>query len=300
MLIDISHHQDDAGPIDWQAAAAVVDGVYEKLTEGISYVDPMWTENYDGAVSIGKPRGAYHFADFGDPVAEANHFADLYLQRSWQLRPVLDAETAGASAAWVRAFRGQFRTRVGALPFRVYSSYSLLTGALAPSGWIDPATDIWAARYNSVLGWTHPQLVLWQNSSAAHVQGFLGTVDTDQFQNGWTPAADYLSIGDAMLDNIPCPAGTNQHVCFGVAGAKNLRLHLGYGETATVHDIIWIDDTNYDVTGGTYDPSGFSSDSKPWAFVSDRPGPLPVPPGATQCSLRFDATAPFHASISSS
>lgn len=299
MLIDVSHYQDDAGPIDWDAAAAGIDGVYIKATEGTGYIDPQWLNNYTQALRIGKPRGAYHFADGGNPVAEADHFADVVLECPWQLRHTLDAETNAMTPAWVSAFRARFRARVRTDAFRLYSSYSLLTGKLNPSLWIDPATDIWAARYNSVLGWTHPQLVLWQNSSVAHVQGFLGSVDTDQFQNGWTPAADYLSIGDDMLDNIPLPAGTNHHECFGVAGAKNLRLHLGYGEVATVHDVIWIDDTNYDVGGGTYDPGSFSSEVKPWVFQSDRPGPLPVPPGATQCSVRYDATAPFHASISS-
>jgi GH25 family lysozyme M1 (1,4-beta-N-acetylmuramidase) len=190
MLIDVSHHQNDAGPINWATADPAIDGGYVKITEGAGYVDPKWRLNHDGLVGIGDYVGGYHFASLGDPEAEANHFADIYLAASWNLRPVLDIESAGSTATWLKAFRAQFRKRVGANAFRVYTSYSLLKGALAPAGWIDADTDIWAARYNTTLGWTHPQLVLWQNSSTAAVPGFVGSVDVDQYQNGWTPAAD--------------------------------------------------------------------------------------------------------------
>jgi hypothetical protein len=296
MIIDVSHHQ---GVIDWARTALAIDGAYIKVTEGAGITDDRWRVNHDAASGAGEPVGAYHFADLGDPVAEANHFADQYLTAAWQLRPVLDIETAGATAAWLAAFRRQFRARTGNAPFRVYSSLSLLTGALAPAGWIDADTDIWAARYASSLGWNHPQLVLWQNTSAATVLGILGSVDADQYCNGWTPAADLPPIGEPVLSNIDCPKGTNAHRCFGVAGAKGLRVHLGFGERVAVHQIVWVDDTNNQIPGGTYAPGGFGSDATSWVFESDRPGPVPVPPGATQCSLRYDAAGDFVVSVSS-
>lgn len=187
MLIDVSNHQ---GTIDWARTGPAVDGAYIKITEGTSFVDARWRANHDGARSAGRPVGAYHFADLGDPIAEANHFADFYLTAPWQLRPVLDIESPAATAAWLRLFRAAFRARTGSEAFRVYSSLSLLTGALDPEGWIDSDTDIWAAAYRPVLGWTHPQLVLWQNSDTATVPGVLGNVDSDQYQGGWTPATD--------------------------------------------------------------------------------------------------------------
>lgn len=199
MLIDISHFQ---GNVNWALAKNDADGFYIKITEGSSYSDPMWSSYYTSATSVGKPVGAYHFADLGDPVAEANHFADIYLSRTWQLRPMLDIETAGSTASWISRFRAQFRARVGHPHFRVYTSYSLVTGVLNPAAWVDADTDLWIARYNNTLGWNHPQLVLWQNSSVARLAGFVGSVDIDQYMNGWTPAADleagfFMALSDA-------------------------------------------------------------------------------------------------------
>jgi hypothetical protein len=53
----------------------------------------------------------------------------------------------------------------------VYSSESLLAGQLNPANWIDPQTGIWAARYGPSLGWSHPNLKIWQYSSSATVPG---------------------------------------------------------------------------------------------------------------------------------
>lgn len=200
MLIDISHFQ---GVINWSATDPAIDGAYIKVTEGTSNVDAQWAANHSGTTLHGKPAGAYHFADLGNAVAEANHFADQYTQASWQLHPVLDIETNGATAAWIVAFRNQFRARTGSQAFRVYSSLSLLTGALNPANWIDSNTTIWAARYNNTLGWNHPQLVLWQNTSSANIPGVVGHVDDDQFMNGWTPSVD---TGGSSTTPTPPPS----------------------------------------------------------------------------------------------
>jgi GH25 family lysozyme M1 (1,4-beta-N-acetylmuramidase) len=200
MLIDVSHYQ---GAVNWTQTRPAIQGAYIKVTEGSTNVDGMWVANHANATAAGVLTGAYHFADGGDPVVEANHFADQYQRAAWQLDPVLDAEIAKITAAWIVAFRAQFRARTGVARFRVYSSLSLLTGALNPAGWIDAHTTIWAARYHSSLGWTHPQLVLWQNTSAATVPGVLGSVDADQYQNGWTPAADQGgNVTDPLETNI--------------------------------------------------------------------------------------------------
>lgn len=187
MLIDVSNHQ---GTINWDHADPAIDGAYIKVTEGTGYVDPYWQTNHAGVVAGGKPVGAYHFADGANPIDEANHFADQCLRATWQLDPVLDAEVPAVGWAWVVAFRGQFRARTGVARFRVYTSTGYLIGQLNPVNWIDGHTSIWAAHYAASIGWSHPQLVLWQNTSAATIPGVLGSVDADQYQNGWTPAAD--------------------------------------------------------------------------------------------------------------
>jgi hypothetical protein len=187
MLIDVSNHQ---GTIDWHRTDPAIDGAYVKVTEGTGYTDPFWPANHAGAVAGGKPVGAYHFATGADPVVEANHFADQHLRAAWQLDPVLDAEVPAVGWAWVVAFRAQFRKRTGVSRFRLYTSTGYLTGQLNPANWIDAASTIWAAHYAAAIGWSHPQLVLWQNTNAATIPGVLGNVDADQFMNGWTPASD--------------------------------------------------------------------------------------------------------------
>lgn len=206
MLIDVSHYQ---GAINWAQTDPAIDGAYVKVTEGTSTVDVRWQANHAAVVAGGRPVGGYHFADGADPVAEANHFADQYLTATWQLDPVLDAEVPSVTAAWVVAFRKQFRARLAAAGrgprFRLYTSYGYLTGQLNPANWIDAQTTIWAARYASSLGWTHPQLVLWQNTSGATIPGVLGSVDEDQFMNGWTPAADqggHVVLGTDDIDAV--------------------------------------------------------------------------------------------------
>lgn len=203
-IIDLSHYQ---GTIDWAQADPAIDGAYVKTTEGTTFVDPDWSAYHAGCVGGGKPVGAYHFADSGDPVAEANHFADQYLLAAWQLHPVLDAEIAKLTAAWIVAFRAQFRARVPALAFRVYAPVSLLKAGLAPAGYRDPNTTIWAAEYAATLAFADEDLVIWQNSDAARIPGVLGNVDSDQYCNGWTPAADGAAPPVPPAPPAPAPAG---------------------------------------------------------------------------------------------
>lgn len=200
-LIDCSHYQ---GNINWaQVKTDGCLGAYVKTTDGTSGVDAMWQTNHAGAHAVGLPVGPYHFAEGGNVSAEAAHFASVW-SAGWELHPVLDYEIAGVNPGWLTAFRTYYRQDTGFQPFRVYASEGNLTGALNPAGWVDPDTTIWAARYAGSLGWSHPQLVLWQNTSSATVPGILGNVDEDQFQNGWTPATDQGATMD-WSDTAPTP-----------------------------------------------------------------------------------------------
>lgn len=197
-ILDVASYQ---GRVDWGAArGAGTLGMIEKLTEGTGYVNPYWTDNYNAAGAAGIPRGAYHFADGGNPVAEANHFADVYLSVArWELLPVLDDEYANASPAFLISFRNQFRSRVGHAWFRVYSGEYLMTHSLNADAWYDAYTSLWPAQYANALSWSHVGIELWQNTSTANVPGVLGHVDESQFQGGWTPAVDLARMG------VPAP-----------------------------------------------------------------------------------------------
>lgn len=222
-VLDMSHHQNDVGRVDYGEATKHLTGVYMKITEGTGYVDPKWRDNYAGFAGL--PRGAYHFCGssvrktYLDPEDEANHFADVYLQRRWEMRPVYDVELAGASPNWLRAFRARFRRRAGVTADRVYTSHWLITGALAPRRWLgDLDTDLWIARYNRVLGFDHERLVLWQYTSSGRIAGLPGRVDLNREMNDWHPSHD--AHGD-----VP---GSDLAALYG--GTNMLTLPAGGGE----------------------------------------------------------------------
>lgn len=204
MILDVASYQ---GRVNWpQAKGAGCLGMIEKLTEGTGYVNPQWTGNYADAGAAGIPRGAYHFADGGNAVAEANHFADVYLSVGrWELLPVLDDEYANAGPAFAIAFRQQFRSRVGHAWFRVYSGEYLFTHSLNVDAWYDAYTSLWPAQYASALSWSHVGIELWQNTSTANVPGVLGHVDESQFEGGWTPAVDLARMGAPAPVPSPTP-----------------------------------------------------------------------------------------------
>jgi GH25 family lysozyme M1 (1,4-beta-N-acetylmuramidase) len=137
--IDVSSHDHNLGPIDWNAMAA--DGnkfAYIKATEGRTYLNPYFNEDYTAAKKAGLLVGAYHFArpDSRDPITEANFFIDnaQWVKDSQTLIPFLDFEWpywSGAPACygltpteltnWVRAFTDQVRARIGR-PMMIYTN----------------------------------------------------------------------------------------------------------------------------------------------------------------------------------
>ncbi|KAF9150928.1 hypothetical protein DFQ26_001418, partial [Actinomortierella ambigua] len=72
--IDVSHWQ---GPVNWAGVkAGGIEFVYIKATEGTTYRDPNFNQNYPGATNAGLIRGAYHFARPGESSgrAQAEYF----------------------------------------------------------------------------------------------------------------------------------------------------------------------------------------------------------------------------------
>lgn len=73
--IDVSNHQ---GTINWSAVSGTdIEFVFIKASEGLTYRDPYFKRNWDGAKKSGLIRGAYHFGNPNegtDPVKEAQFF----------------------------------------------------------------------------------------------------------------------------------------------------------------------------------------------------------------------------------
>ena len=92
--IDVSYW--DAG-IDWPKVRATGQRfVFAKATEGITYKDPTFDDNWFGAKSAGLLRGAYHFFRCNvDAKKQADYFIDYVktVKDNGELPPVLDLET---------------------------------------------------------------------------------------------------------------------------------------------------------------------------------------------------------------
>jgi lysozyme len=93
--IDISMHQTE---IDWQQLAqpGQTDFVIMKATEGGSFKDQRFTQNWQGAKQQGLVRGAYHFFTFCKPGKDqAQNFIATVPVETNTLPPVIDLEFAG-------------------------------------------------------------------------------------------------------------------------------------------------------------------------------------------------------------
>lgn len=93
--IDVSHHQ---GSIDWRAVEqSGVRFAWIKATEGGTFVDPRFRENWAGAEASGLLRGAYHYFTFcRSGRVQADRFkATLGEADPDALPPAIDLEFAG-------------------------------------------------------------------------------------------------------------------------------------------------------------------------------------------------------------
>lgn len=92
---DVSHHQ---GVFDHaRAAREGFDFCVVKATEGATFKDPNFDENWGTLADVGLARGAYHFGRPGSNSAKAE--AEFYLETvelaSEHIRPILDLEGFG-------------------------------------------------------------------------------------------------------------------------------------------------------------------------------------------------------------
>ena len=92
--IDVSHYQ---GDIDWEILADQgMQFAFIKATEGSSFVDARFAENWKKAELSGLYCGAYHFFSFDSPgETQAEHFIGTVGTLTGKLPPVIDVELYG-------------------------------------------------------------------------------------------------------------------------------------------------------------------------------------------------------------
>jgi lysozyme len=190
----------DSG-IDWPKVRATGQRfVLVKATEGETYSDPTFNDNWSGSKSAGLLRGAYcYFHPNMDPQKQAAHFISAVQARNdkGELPHALDLETAdGMSAAQIitnaKVWLDQVEQAFGRKPF-IYSSVSFLGISFSIVGGGPP---VWAKDYPLWLAWYPNQYTdgmtplmprgwynwtVWQYSQAGAVNGINAKVDLDVF-----------------------------------------------------------------------------------------------------------------------
>lgn len=184
-IVDVSHHQNDKGKIDWAAVRkSGIVGAIIKGTEGNGYVDPFFKSNLREALAQKFPEGvgAYHFAritDSQDAVAEAMHFVGSIKDSGVQFA-VLDMEEDSnklsvaaltkACNLFIATVKKQLGIKVG-----LYMNLNYYRNEVKFS---DSGADfLWLAQYRAASLGPGVDCDLWQYTDAKPVPGIKGGVD---------------------------------------------------------------------------------------------------------------------------
>ncbi|MBB5116995.1 lysozyme [Streptomyces eurocidicus] len=163
--VDVSSHN---GNVAWSTLwDSGVRFAYSKATEGTSYTNPYFAQQYNGSYNVGMIRGAYHFAQpaSSSGAAQADFFASHgggWSRDGKTLPGVLDlewnpdgADCYGMSASqlvgWAKDFFTTYRARTGrdAVLYTSTTWWKQCTGDYAGFGAVNP---LWIPRYGASAG----------------------------------------------------------------------------------------------------------------------------------------------------
>ena len=273
--IDVSYW--DSG-IDWPKVRATGQRfVVAKATEGITYKDPTFDDNWYGAKSAGLLRGAYHFFRCNvDAKKQADYFIDYVrsVKDDGELPPVLDLETNDGIAKEkivpaVKIWLDRVESAFGKKPIIYSGQYFLQDFLVQPGGGPPPwAKDypLWLAQYpNQYADGMKPFLprgwfswTIWQYSDKGVVNGINASVDMNMF-NGTLeelykfagvniivekPKTHKVAAGDSF-ENVANKYG----VTVRELAAANLQL-LKVGDTINIPVALAIPQATPTTTGG--------------------------------------------------
>lgn len=183
--IDISHYQ---GEINWSQLTDVrwnddsIGFVFIKCTEATSFIDDKCADNCEQAAKYDMPFGLYHFfrPDFS-ASEQAIFFAEQRKGSGDNLRPVIDVETHPNYSKQrlvdsVAVFLDVFEKRAGVRPI-IYTGESYFNDYFSSS--YLKYELFWIANYNgkSEVMESNDQVLIWQFSESATVNGISGKVD---------------------------------------------------------------------------------------------------------------------------
>ena len=209
--LDVSAWQ---SAVDWQGQWNLGGRfAYIKATEGTSYTSSTFTQQYNGAASVGKVRGAYHFAlpPLSSGSAQANFLLDhggAWTGDGMTLPPLLDIEynpysslgdtcynmAGSAMVNWIRDFSNTILNRIGRLP-AIYSTKNWWDACTGSNAGFE-ANPLHIARYSTSVGslptgWSN--YAIWQYSSTGPFAG-----DSDAFNGSYQDLKRFATFADGQ------------------------------------------------------------------------------------------------------
>jgi GH25 family lysozyme M1 (1,4-beta-N-acetylmuramidase) len=195
--MDVSGHQGNvAWSTAWNNGARFA---YVKATEGTTYTNPYFAQQYNGSYNVGMIRGAYHFAtpNTSSGTTQADYFVNH--GGGWSgdgrtMPPALDIEynpygatcyglSQASMVSWIRAFSNEVHARTNKYPM-IYSTLDWWTTCTGNTSAFAATNPFWIARYSSTpptppagtATWT-----IWQYASSGTFPG-----DQDRFNGAYT------------------------------------------------------------------------------------------------------------------
>ncbi|MGW1378882.1 lysozyme [Streptomyces sp. NPDC002446] len=185
--VDVSSHNHH---VAWSALRrSGVRFAYVKATEGTSYKNPYFAQQYRGSYEAGMIRGAYHFAlpDHSSGSSQARYFADHggdWSRDGRTLPGALDMEYNPYGATcygkshkqmvnWIQDFVEAYREETGRDAV-IYTSTNWWKRCTGNSGKFGRTNPLWIPRYGSSVGalpagWRYHSI--WQHTSSGHPIG---------------------------------------------------------------------------------------------------------------------------------
>jgi GH25 family lysozyme M1 (1,4-beta-N-acetylmuramidase) len=182
--MDVSSYQGDVNwPGAWSGGAKFA---YVKATEGTSYTNPYFAQQYNGSYKAGMIRGSYHFAlpDLSGGAAQADYF--VAHGGGWSadgktLPGALDMEynpygascygkSASGMVSWIQSFSNEYHAKTGRYP-TIYTSTSWWSTCTGNSSAFAAKNALWIARYSSSVGtlpagWKYQTFWQWADTGA--------------------------------------------------------------------------------------------------------------------------------------
>jgi GH25 family lysozyme M1 (1,4-beta-N-acetylmuramidase) len=180
---------------------ANIDWVYVKASDGDApyvFVDqaggvhPPDTQ-VRGAKGVDLPVGVYHYAEFGDPVRQADVLLGEHRRLGATLPPMLDLEKPFTPNDTAKDFGIRFCKRIRQFQRPVVYMNASMAGALRPDQWDIPGLLIWIAAYGANTGRAYDPDIdpgkvrrfysgrydIHQHTSTAKIAGLEDRVDLD-------------------------------------------------------------------------------------------------------------------------